>query len=316
MQYADRVIVKVVETYCAARGIEVALGLDGWLIVLSKNDRKHFIYGYDLGLNGSVAHRIANDKSATSDVLGWAGVACVPHTLVMNHDHFKYQPRGGNWSRMLEMLRAHPAGLVLKPNDGTCGHLVFRVADELALERAAAAILGANQNLAIAPYLEIDREVRVVVLDRQPLVVYEKKRPVLVGDGTRSALQLLLGAVPPQRLGEVLANLPPNTARLDEVLPNGQAFPLDWRHNLDLGAEPALIDDGPLRDASVALATRAADAIGLSFGSVDVVWTQDRAQILEINSGVMIESLHRWHPDLAHRVYGRALDQVLHRMAD
>ena len=315
MQYADRVIVRIVKDYCGARGVDVTLGLDGWLIVLSKGDARHFIYGYDFGLNSSVTHRLANDKAATADILGAAGLACVPHRLFMNHQHFKYVPSSGHWSAMLEMLRAHPAGLVLKPNEGTCGHLVFKATTELELEQAATAIFAANQNLAIAPYFDIAREVRVILLDRAPLVVYEKKRPAISGDGVRSALQLLLDAVPADRLGAVLANLPADHAALDAVVPAGAQFRLDWRHNLEFGAEPELLGDGELRDSCVALAAQAARAIGLGFGAVDVVWTAQGPRVLEINSGVMIESLSRRFPDIARQVYTRALDRVMQAMA-
>ncbi|WP_047309511.1 ATP-grasp domain-containing protein [Rhodopseudomonas palustris] len=314
MQYADRVIVRIVEAYCGARGVDVTLELDGWLIVLAKGDARHFIYGYDFGLNSSVTHRLANDKAATADILAAAGVACVPHRLFMNHEHFKYVPSGGHWSAMLEMLRADPAGLVLKPNEGTCGHLVFKATAELELERAATAIFAANQNLAIAPYFDIAREVRVILLDRVPLVVYEKKRPAIIGDGVRSALQLLLDAVPADRLGAVLANLPAGHAALDAVVPAGAQFPLDWRHNLEFGAEPELIGDGELRATCVTIAAEAARAIGLGFGAVDVVWTAQGPRVLEINSGVMIESLSRRFPDLAEQVYTLALDRVMQAM--
>ena len=315
MQYADRVIVRVVRAYCAARGIDVDLGLDGWLIVLRKGGAKYFIYGYDFGLNSSVAHRLANDKAATADMLDAADVTCVPHRLFMNHDHFKYVASSGNWSPLLDMLRAHPDGLVLKPNEGTCGHLVFKATTELELERAATAIFAADQNLAVAPYLEIDREVRVILLDSEPMVVYEKRRPTIVGDGVRTAFALMLDEVPAERLAATLASLPPNRARLDDVLPDGEPFGLDWRHNLDLGAKPELVGEGPLRDASAGLAVQAADAIGLRFGAVDVVWTKGTARVLEINSGVMIEALDKWHPDVADRVYTRALDRLLQRSA-
>lgn len=311
MQYADRVIVRIVNAYCGARDVDVTLGLDGWLIVLSKGDARHFIYGYDFGLNSSVTHRLANDKAATADILAAAGIACVPHRLFMNHEHFKYVPSGGHWSAMLEMLHANPAGLVLKPNEGTCGHLVFKATTELELERAATAILAANQNLAISPYFDIAREVRVILLDRVPLVVYEKTRPVVTGDGVRSVLQLLLDAVPAGRLGAVLANLPSDHGALDKVLPSGEQLPLDWRHNLEFGAVPELIDDGALRGACVTIAAEAARTIGLCFGAVDVVWTVHGPQVLEINSGVMIESLSRRFPGIAEQVYTRALDRVM-----
>lgn len=314
MQYANRAIARVVETYCKQNGFDVEFGLDGWLMVMSKGVIKHYIYGYDVGLNSSVVHRIANDKSATAEILASCGIDCVPHALFMNHNQFKYVPLGGHWTRMLQMQGEHPEGLVLKPNEGTCGNLVFKVATELELEQAATAIFAVNQNLAVAPYLDIDREIRVILLDQHPLVVYEKQRPSVIGDGVRSAFELVLDRVPAQLLATTLSNLPPNRTLLDAVLPEGETFFLNWRHNLDLGAEPELLHDGPHWRASVDIAGRAAQAIGLAFGAIDVVWSKQTPRILEINSGVMIESLSKRHPDLAQRVYTQALDKIVQRL--
>ncbi|MCK7474617.1 MAG: hypothetical protein MZV49_15915 [Rhodopseudomonas palustris] len=212
---------------------------------------------------------------------------------------------------MLALLAQHPSGVVLKPNEGTCGYLVAKATSELELEQAASAIFAVQQNLAIAPYLDIEREVRVVLLNGQPQVVYEKMRPTIAGDGERSVLELLRARLPLDRLAALLPALAQSGTALDAVLPQGQKLVLDWRHNLDLGAQPELLSDGPVRAASVELASRAAAAIGLRFGAVDVVFAQGQPRILEINSGVMMESLHGRYPDIVEAVYRAALDQVL-----
>ena len=68
MQYAERVIIGIVNSYAARHGLDVEIGLDGWLITLRCGTARHYIYGYDFGLNNSVAHRIASDKAATASV--------------------------------------------------------------------------------------------------------------------------------------------------------------------------------------------------------------------------------------------------------
>ena len=85
---------------------------------------------------------------------------------------------------------------------------------------------------------------------------------------------------------------------------------LNWRHNLDSGAQPILLEHGEVRDACVEIATRAAKAIGIRFASVDVVKADGGWQVLEINSGVMMEALSAHHPDLVYAVYDAALDKV------
>jgi glutathione synthase/RimK-type ligase-like ATP-grasp enzyme len=85
---------------------------------------------------------------------------------------------------------------------------------------------------------------------------------------------------------------------------------LSWRHNLDKGARPVVLERGEIRDACVEIAAQAATAIGIRFGSIDVVQVNGRWQILEINSGVMMEALGRLHPELVYAAYSAALDKV------
>jgi glutathione synthase/RimK-type ligase-like ATP-grasp enzyme len=168
----------------------------------------------------------------------------------------------GSRDEMLALLQKHPAGLVIKPNEGTSGRSVFRVESASELDSAVNDIFSSHLSLAISPYVEIADEVRVVLLDDVPHVVYRKQRSS------------------------------------------------DWRHNLEFGAEPVLLERGDAREACVALALRAAHAIGIRFASVDVVRVGTEWQVLEINSGVMMEMLGKLHPELVHATYGAALDKV------
>jgi glutathione synthase/RimK-type ligase-like ATP-grasp enzyme len=119
-----------------------------------------------------------------------------------------------------------------------------------------------SAGLVISPYVVIEDEVRVVLLDDVPLVVYSKQR----------------GS--------------------------------DWRHNLDAGAKPVLMQDGDLRAACAKLALDAANAIGITFASIDLVHVDGVWRVLEINSGVMMETLAKLHPELVQATYDAALDRV------
>ena len=70
------------------------------------------------------------------------------------------------------------------------------------------------------------------------------------------------------------------------------------------------MNEGDVRSACVQLAIRAAQSIGIRFGSIDVVRVGDAWQILEVNSGVKMEALGRLHPELVHAAYSAALDKV------
>ena len=79
MLNSQRTFVDAIGKYCAAHGIGIEIRAQGWLIIMQRGARRHLAFGYDVGLNSAVAHRIANDKAATAEVLQACGVACVPN---------------------------------------------------------------------------------------------------------------------------------------------------------------------------------------------------------------------------------------------
>jgi len=307
-----RIFVDALRKYCAEREIAIDVKSDGWLIVMQRGAKQRCAFGYDIGLNSAVAHRIANDKAATAEVLEMAGIACVPHALFLSPEMNEYVSQPGSWEAMLRLLNANPQGIVVKPNEGTTGESVFLVKTKPALELAVSRIFASHLSLAMSPYLDIEDEVRVVLLDGDPIAVYSKDRPSVVGDGKHSLLELALAATPVAQRSTVLPGMigDLDKAELDAVPPPGQRRVLNWRHNLDSGARPALLDRGKVREACAAIAIRAAKAIDIRFASIDVILVNGGWQILEINSGVMMEALSKQHPDLVYAAYHSALDKV------
>jgi glutathione synthase/RimK-type ligase-like ATP-grasp enzyme len=312
MLNSQRIFVDAVKKYCAAHGIRIEIKSQGWLIIMQHGATRHLAFGYDVGLNSAVAHRIANDKAAAAEVMQSSGVACVPHTLFLSPEMNEYIPPQHAWEGMLALLRENPDGIVIKPNEGTSGDSVFKVTSEPDLELAVHRIFSSSLALTVSPYLKIENEVRVVLLDHDPLVVYGKNRPAVTGDGKHSLLELALLATPAERRSAVLPGMlgDHDRAALDAIVPAGQRRVLNWRHNLDSGAQPELLTQGKLRDACVGIAVQAARAVGLRFGSIDVVQVDGALKILEINSGVMMEALSRQHPDLVYAAYSAALDKI------
>jgi glutathione synthase/RimK-type ligase-like ATP-grasp enzyme len=312
MLNSQRIFVDAIGRYCARHGIAVEVRSNGWLIVMQKGARQHLAFGFDIGLNGAVARAIANDKAATAEILELSAIPCVPHTLFLNPRLNPFIPAIGSWQAMLDLLKRHPAGIVVKPNEGTSGRSVFLATSRPKLELAVQDIFASHTSLAISPYVNIEDEIRVVLLDEAPLVVYGKSRPAVVGDGQRSLLELALAATPAERRSAILPGMvhDRDKAELDAIVPAGQRRVLNWRHNLEAGSQPALLEQGEFRETCVQLAARAAKAIGLRFGSIDVICVDGGLQILEINSGVMMEVLGKLHPDLVDRAYEAALDKV------
>jgi glutathione synthase/RimK-type ligase-like ATP-grasp enzyme len=312
MRNSQRIFLGALKAYCARHGIAIEIRSDGWLVVMQRGALRRCAFGYDVGLNSAVAHRIANDKAATSEILVAAGITCVPHILFLSPEMNEYVSRPGSWAAMLAMLAEHPHGVVVKPNEGTTGEQVFMVTDPPALELAVSKIFASHLSLAISPRVDISDEVRVVVLDGEALIVYGKNRPSITGDGKRSLLELALAATPVARRSIVLPGMVSDLdqADLDAVIPHGERRVLNWRHNLDSGAQPMLLTEGETWNACVAIALQAAHAIGIRFASVDVVQVDGVWRVLEVNSGVMMEALSRQHPELVEAAYHSALDKV------
>jgi hypothetical protein len=127
-----------------------------------------------------------------------------------------------------------------------------------------------------------------------------------------SILELARAAMPAERLSAILPHMAGDldSASLDTVLPPGQHHALNWRHNLDAGAEPVLLQQGETRERCIEQAIAAAKSIGLRFGSIDVVQVDGAWRILEINSGVVMEALGKTYPELVYAAYAAALDKV------
>ncbi|KJC42861.1 RimK-like protein [Bradyrhizobium sp. LTSP849] len=262
MASSERIFVQAIRRYCADHGIAVDIRAGGWLIAMRRGEERRFAFGYDIGLNSAIAHRLANDKSATAEALALECVPCIPHDLFLNPKLGAQIVVPGWHEAMLALLAQNPQGVVVKPNEGTSGRSVFRVTTEAELDYAVGEVFSMSVGLVISPYVEIEEEVRVVLLDDVPLVVYSKQRGP------------------------------------------------DWRHNLDAGAKPVLLEDGEARSACVKLAIDAASAIGIAFASIDVVRVDGDWRVLEINSGVMMEALGKLYPELVQATYDAALDRV------
>ncbi|MBR0962099.1 ATP-grasp domain-containing protein [Bradyrhizobium japonicum] len=220
MASGERIFVQAIRRYCADHGIAVEVRSGGWLIAMRRGPRRHFAFGYDIGLNSAIAHRLANDKSATAEALALAGVPCVPHRLFLN-PRLGQNVVGTAWREaMLVLLHDHPQGVVVKPNEGTSGRSVFKVTTEAELDHAASEVFSMSTGLVISPYVAIEQEVRVVLLDDVPLVVYSKQRgsdwrhnldagakPVLLKDGEVRTACVKLAIDAARAIGIVFASI-------------------------------------------------------------------------------------------------------------
>jgi D-alanine-D-alanine ligase-like ATP-grasp enzyme len=317
----ERFLAAIVREVAADMGVSVASLGEGWILRLTRGDQIRHIHGYSFDLNSAATHAIACDKAATSQVLTASGVPCVEHRLFLHPELAKYVRHPGNWGGMLEYFERCGRVVVVKDNAGTGGRGVFRASTPVDLESAALSLFGLGRSVALCPFLNIGDETRLIVLDGQVRAAYSKERPTVVGDGRSTVLELLAARVKDSGVSADLARFlgtldPESAAILSRVPGKGETCLLNWRHNLGQGATVGLVDHTHPRCApSVSLACDAARALGLTFGSVDVVSVDGRLLVLEVNSGVMMEALAGvpGGRDVARSVYALALTLMFAR---
>lgn len=316
----ETTFVKIIKEICREDQIGLT-SFDDWAFCLRKGDRHNFIYGYQFGLDNAAVAAILKDKAAASEMMTAAELAHVPHWCVMSPAHPEFCSLDSGWLFLEEIFSAYK-DLVVKDNQGTGGRLVFRVRTRQELEKACHEIFATASSLAVSPYVPIEKEYRVIVLEGRIKLAFSKIRPHVTGDGSRTVRELLaeqISRASDDQLRELFSHeqqpaFLSGGKRADTVLAEGEELVLEWKHNLGQGATAQLVTDQEIMKALSQAAMSAVKLFDLHFASIDVVKTPDEYKILEINSGVMMENLARTDErcyELAKETYRGAIHSML-----
>lgn len=281
--------VKIIKEICQEEGIEISCHIYDWVFELEKGAIKNSIYGYQFGINSATSALICSDKVAASHLLMRYEVPAVLHHLFITPKLLGVTDEKQNWSRIKWLLDRHKT-LVCKPNDGTGGDNVFKVVNPTELEQVTHKILSTANAMAVSVFEDIEFEYRVVVLDGKMRLAFYKEVPAVIGDGEKTLHQLTSEYI----LENSNAEIPRfSKEELSQVLPKGVKKRVNWKHNLGQGSTPHLVEDENMLRVLSALAVDAASVLGINFASVDIIKTAEGLKILEVNSGVMLESFSR-----------------------
>lgn len=228
---------------------------------------------------------------------------------------FDYVPGSGAMANILKFASQFDYKVVVKPLKGTGGGLVSRAHSPKELEAAVYKVWMKDYGVAISPLLDIRDEIRVVVFDGSARLVYRKVRLSIKGDGLNSLKELFVSAMETSSVSSckyIAEGIGRFTVKeLNTVPEAGSDIPVEWRHNLGLGATAQIVD----HPAAVAIALAAAKTLGMRFCSVDVVQLEDDSlHVLEVNAGVMMDSFltsSDENRNLAKQIYTDVLKQCL-----
>jgi glutathione synthase/RimK-type ligase-like ATP-grasp enzyme len=131
--------------------------------------------GYNFPHNTASAAKIAADKVATYILLDEADVPAVPHFLVRLTTEVST-----DWPMLYGpvLIKAgiSRGPVVVKPLDRSGGYGVILCPDLSTACRAIDRLLDAYRVAVVAPFIAINSEVRLIMLDGSPLLAYEKLR--------------------------------------------------------------------------------------------------------------------------------------------
>ena len=245
--------------------------------------------------NNATASTLASDKYFTNKILERAGVPTLGGEYFFLHPrHRAHRPPGHERADAIEYLRRLGGTAFVKPLQGSRGDFAQAVHGETSLVRYLDEVSQYYDAILMQPAVS-GIEYRIFLLDDEIVYSARKYPPFVLGDGISSVRDLLIAhnaALESRGLSPASVTEVPDVS-LDAVLPKGQRWDIPGRMNLSAGGTMVL--EAPHCQAALAVARKAANAIGLRVAAVDM-FTEIRGdpeaiRVIEVNSSPSIRLL-------------------------
>jgi hypothetical protein len=243
--------------------------------------------------NSATAATLASDKYFTNKILERAGALTLGGDYFFLHDrHRAHRPAGHEREDALAYFRKLDAVAFVKPLSGSRGDFAQVLRGEASLVRYLIEVSQYYDSILIEPVAS-GIEYRVFLLDDEVVYTARKYPPFVLGDGVSPIRDLLAtynAALQSRGLSPVFID---RDGTLDRVLPKGERWEIPGRMNLSVGGTMVLEELGS--GAAIAVARRAARALGLRVAAVDM-FTElggdpEATGIIEVNSNPSIRLL-------------------------
>lgn len=302
---SNRNIEKIISEICIDRSYNRHIYADGWIQIIEGNEgKKMSIYGYRFSCNDSASDRICSDKAGLYELLNNNSIRAVPH-IYFGKNETCYDTK--QISKSISNMLTSTNSIICKPNNGTGGSgivMTYTVQDTIT---EIANIWDRNKHACISPRRNIESEYRVIVYKDKVMIVYEKCLPCVYGDGIRNVRELA------SEKG-IHSDLLDYGIDSNYIPKKRETIVIGWKHNLKYGAFPRIVRDNYTLNILGSLALHATAVIGINFASVDIVNDEYGFEILEVNSGVMMERFSLSNPDnysITKDVYQEVIDDNL-----
>lgn len=264
--------------------LEFSLLSNDYIIALSSNKTTKVIIGHKFDLNLHGTGLVFDDKYALYELLKKQDIKIIEHNIVYGvNNKNSYALSCNNMDYLKELFEKYNGNVVLKINHGTCGVNVEHIESLSELEEKFLKMANKSNSLSLCPYYEIENEFRAIVLDNEIKLIYKKEKPVVVGDGV-STIKKLLTDFNPSYFKEI------DNKELDAILKKGEYYTYDWKFNLSRGARLNEEVSDTDKHNICEIVSSISKKLYLGFCSVDVIKTNGKYYVLEINSGVMMKN--------------------------
>lgn len=300
---------EIIQEICNEDNIKYNFLSKDWVIMLEKDGKTRFASGYKFDLNSQAIGLIADDKYALYEVLEKKGIPIIEHQIVFKKtNELDYAVGCNTYEYVKNYFFRNNNHIVIKPNNGTCGHNVFNVTNINEIDSILDKIFVNNFSISICPFYNIKHEYRVIMLEGEAQLLYTKYLPIVIGDGNKTIRQLLFEFNYDYFTNKL------EDSKYDRILAKNEKFEYNWKFNLSQGSIAKRLDDELLAEKLIKLAKQVCDEIHLKFGSVDIIQTEKNdLLVLEVNSGVMIENYIRLNPNeyvTVKNIYRNAIEKL------
>lgn len=298
---------RIIHEICKSLSIECRT-IDPGCLALTWEGDTQYIWSRRFPQNSATCARIIDSKCVCSSTLISAGVPTIKHYKLHRSDAEQYALQEQSSQKICETILADSGGVVIKPNDSCEGNGVYACFTPKEIETALYKLFRQKSVLAASPYIDASAEYRIIYLRGECLLLYRKRLPEVIGDGT-SSLKLLA-----ERLGVCEVDFA-QTDRLSDIPAKGKHITIGWKFNLSRGSTPEVIDIASAPKQLKAIALEAAKTLNANFVSIDMLEEKEthKLEILELNAGVAMDQFILKSPngrEIARYVYERGIKDM------
>ena len=278
--------------------IKVTLLSDNWTTVLEKNNKIHYITGYQFDVNNHGIGNIMADKGLFYDLLKHKNIPIIEQYVIF-HDYDK--------NTVLNYFKNNNEKLVVKGNLGNAGIQVFLVKNEIDLFKIIDKLLLKQFSISLCPYYSIKNEYRVIILNNEIRLIFGKEKPYVIGDGIKTIRELAY------EYNDYYKRHPDQIENPNYIPKLNEKKELSFKFNLSSGAKSFMEIEPRLKNKICDLALRVTRELNITFASIDIIDTNNELMVLEANSGVTLNKFIQQNSngyDIAYNIYKDAIKMM------